>query len=571
MRLLVVGGYGIFGGRVVHLLGSEPRLTLIVAGRSLARAEAWCKTRTGAAAKLVPARFDRDGDLAAQLCALKPDCVVDASGPFQAYGADRYRLIEACIAQGINYLDLADGSDFVAGVSAYDDAARKAGLFVLSGVSSFPVLTAAVVRRLSADMARVDTIRGGIAPSPYAGVGENVIRAIAGYAGQPVELKRDGDKAQGHPLTEQMRYTIATPGKLPLKSTLFSLVDVPDLRALEELWPQAKTIWMGAGPVPEILHRALIGLAWLVRIGPVRSLLPLAPLMHWASNRLRWGEHRGGMFVAVEGTGKAGEPVKRSWHLLAEGDDGPLIPAMAVEALVRRTLAGQAPVPGARAAVRDLDLDDYQALLASKTIHSGFRDDTADVEKPLYPGVVGDAWHDLPEEIRAMHERVGTAEGRGSVERGAGILSRLSGWLVGFPPASADVPVHVRFDAGKDGETWTRTFGAQAFASDQFTGRGRSQRLLCERFGPLSFAMALVAEDNRLSLVLRRWSFLGVPLPMWLCPRSTSYESVEDGRFRFHVEISHPLTGMIVRYRGWLEPADSQGSRQPQESVALGN
>ena len=217
--------------------------------------------------------FDRNSDLAAQLTALNPDCVVDASGPFQAYGEGRYRLIEACIAQGVHYLDLADGSDFVAGVGDFDAAARKAGLFVLSGVSSFPVLTAAVVRRLSAGMARVDTIRGGIAPSPYAGVGENVIRAIAGYAGQPVELVRDGGKAQGHPLTEQMRYTIAPPGKVPLKSTLFSLVDVPDLRALAELWPQAKTIWMGAGPVPEILHRALIGLAWLVRIGLVRSLL----------------------------------------------------------------------------------------------------------------------------------------------------------------------------------------------------------------------------------------------------------------------------------------------------------
>ena len=66
--------------------------------------------------------------------------------------------------------------------------------------------------------------------------------------------------------------------------------------------------------------------------------------------------------------------------------------------------------------------------------------------------------------------------------------------------------------------------------------------------------MALVVESGRLSLVLRRWSFLGLPLPMWLCPRSASYERVEDGRFRFHVEISHPLTGLIVRYRGWLEP-----------------
>lgn len=571
MNILVVGGYGIFGGRIVELLENEPRLTLYVAGRSLAKAEAFCRNRRHAVAHLAPTQFDRNGDLDAQLASLRPDIVVDASGPFQAYGEGRYRLIEACIGNGVNYLDLADGSDFVAGVSGFDVAAKVAGLFVLSGVSSFPVLTAAVVRRLSSEMTRIDSIRGGIAPSPYAGVGENVIRAIAGYAGQPVQLVRDGQKRQGHPLTEQLRTTIAPPGRVPLHNTLFSLVDVPDLRALAELWPEAKTIWMGAGPVPELLHRALIALAWLVRIGLVRSLSPLAPLMHLATNRLRWGEHRGGMFVAVEGTDRSGAAVKRLWHLLAEGDDGPLIPAMAVEALVRKTLDGDRPAPGARAAVYDLELEDYEALFASKTIYTGFRDDTADKEKPLYAALLGDAWQSLPREIRAMHDHAIAAQGRASVERGRSILSRLSAWMVGFPEASADTPVRVDFEADKGEETWTRTFGEHRFSSRQFEGRGRSQRLLCERFGPLSFAMALVAEEGQLSLVLRRWSLFGLPLPMFLCPRSTSYEAVEDGHFRFHVEISHPLTGMIVRYRGWLEPSVSQGSRQPQETVVLGN
>jgi len=74
--------------------------------------------------------------------------------------------------------------------------------------------------------------------------------------------------------------------------------------------------------------------------------------------------------------------------------------------------------------------------------------------------------------------------------------------------------------------------------------------------------MALVAEEGKLSLVLRHWNLLGLPLPMWLCPRSTSCEIVENGRFRFHVEISHPLPGLIVRYRGWLEPADAHGSSE---------
>lgn len=376
MKLLIVGGYGTFGGRIVRLLENEPRLELIIAGRSLARAEAYCKGRGATEARLVPTAFDRDGDLAAQLAGMLPDIVVDASGPFQAYGEGRYRLVQACIGARIHYLDLADGSDFVAGVSAFDAAAKAAGVMVLSGVSSFPVLTAAVVRRLSAGMVRVDGIRGGIAPSPFAGVGENVIRAIASYAGRPVQMLRGGRPAEGYPFTEQMRYTIAPPGRVPLRNTLFSLVDVPDLRALQALWPETKMIWMGAGPVPELLHRALIGLAWLVRAGLVRSLSPLAPLMHWATNRLSWGEHRGGMFVEVDGADAEGRPNKRSWHLLAEGDDGPLIPSMAVAAIVRKALDGRMPPPGARAAVRDVELEDYETPFAGKTIYTGFRDDT---------------------------------------------------------------------------------------------------------------------------------------------------------------------------------------------------
>lgn len=558
MKVLIVGGYGIFGGRIVELLKTEPHLTLIVAGRSPTKARDYCRGRTNARAKLRPAVFDRNGDLTLQLAALQPDIVVDASGPFQDYGAAAYRMIEACIESRINYLDLADGSQFVAGVAAFDDAARKADVFVISGVSSFPVLTAAVVRRLTAGMAHVETIHGGIAPSPFAGVGENVIRAIASYAGQPVQLKRNGGLETGHPFTEQMRYTIAPGGKVPVKNTLFSLVDVPDLRALAELWSKAKSIWIGAGPVPEILHRSLIALSWLVRWKIVPSLSRLAPLMHFVMNHIRWGEHRGGMFVQVKGTDDNGAMLRRSWHLLAEGSDGPLIPAMAVEALVRKALAGKSPQPGARAAVRDLELDDYEGLFAGRTIYTGFRDDGAEV-RPLYENLLAGAWQRLPAPIRAMHSlnRKLNARGRASVERGSGLLSRLAGAVVGFPKPDADTPVQVEFKTRDGIETWTRTFGGHSFHSEQFEGCGRWERLLCERFGPMTFAMALVLEEDRLRLVLRYWRFLGVPLPMWLCPRSDSYETVADGRFNFHVEISHRLTGLIVRYRGWLEPEAS--------------
>src|SRR6185436_1521357 len=95
--------------------------------------------------------------------------------------------------------------------------------------------------------------------------------------------------------------------------------------------------------------------ACAVRLRLLPSLLPFARLMPWASNRLRWGEHRGGMYVEVQGA-RAGAPAARSWHMIAEGDDGPFIPAMACAAFVRLCLAGKRPAPGARPATTDLEL-----------------------------------------------------------------------------------------------------------------------------------------------------------------------------------------------------------------------
>jgi Domain of unknown function (DUF4166)/Saccharopine dehydrogenase NADP binding domain len=566
MRVLILGGYGVFGGRLAQLLAHDPRLTLIIGGRSHERAARFCET-LAAGAQTIAAAVDRDGDLHAAFRELRPDVVVDATGPFQAYGGAPYRVVEACIAGGIDYLDLADGARFVAGIGDFDEAARARGVFVLSGVSSFPVLTAAVVLHLSRRMTQIHSVTAGIAPSPYAGVGLNVIRAIAGYAGQPVVLRRNGAEATGYALVETMRFTIAPPGRLPLRNLRFSLVEVPDLQALPALWPELRSVWMGEGPVPEILHRALNGLAWLVRLGLLPSLSSFAPLFHRVINVLRWGEHRGGMFVAIEGLGEDGRVRRRSWHLLAEGDDGPLIPSMAVAAIIRRSIDGGKPAPGARAATRALELADYDALFAHRRIYTGSRDDSAGHEsQPLYQRLLGDTWQTLPAAVRAMHDVTGTmiADGVATVERGSGLLSRLVAAFFGFPPSEPETPLRVSFERRGVSETWRRHFGTRSFASLQKAGFGRCEHLLVERFGPFSVALALVVENGTLSFVSRGWRFLGLPLPAILRPRGHSYEREEDGRFLFQAEIAHPLTGLIVRYRGSLTPRAAAAPPPPR-------
>jgi len=121
-----------------------------------------------------------------------------------------------------------------------------------------------------------------------------------------------------------------------------------------------------------------------------------------------------------------------------------------------------------------------------------------------------------------------------------------------FPLAGTKVPVTVEIDRSPVREQWTRDFAGRKFSTLLSAGQGRSEHLLCERFGPLSFAIALVRGEDRLHYVVRRWSVLGIPLPRRWAPGGLSFEHVETGKFGFDIAIGHALTGPIVRYRGWL-------------------
>ncbi|MGH6931707.1 MAG: saccharopine dehydrogenase NADP-binding domain-containing protein, partial [Dongiaceae bacterium] len=512
MKILILGGYGTFGARLARLLADQPGVTLLIAGRSRDKAAAFCASlKAGVVAE--PLALDRNGDVHGELARLRPDLVVDASGPFQAYGDDPYRVVRAALALGIDYIDLADGEEFVGGFSQFDQAARARGVFLLSGASSFPLLSAAAVRRLARSLAKVDSITGGIAPSPNPdAIGPAVVRAIASYAGKPVVLLRDGRRVSAHALTETRRHTIAPPGHLPLESRIFSLVQVPDLQVLPALWPEARSVWLGAGPVPAVLHRLLIGLAWLVRLGMLPSLSPIAGALFRAYRLMAWGEHRGGMFLSVAGTNAAGERLERSWHLLAEGDDGPYIPSIGAAAIVMGCRAGKRPAPGARSATAELELEDYEPLFANRAIVTGIREVSVDCSRlPLYRLLLGDAWHSLPAPLQAMHDVAGrqTAAGLATVERGTGLLARLIGAVIGFPRAGLEVPVTVEFERRGERENWRRDFAGRSFASSQSIGRGKNEHLMVERFGTFAFGLALVVDGDRLRLVSRRWSVFG--------------------------------------------------------------
>ena len=127
--------------------------------------------------------------------------------------------------------------------------------------------------------------------------------------------------------------------------------------------------------------------------------------------------------------------------------------------------------------------------------------------------------------------------------RSEGVHSHV--WLSGL-----DV-VGVKFDVSGEGENLTRKFGDERFGSRQFAGRGGRSTCL-QAFRPADVRHGAGGFRRSSSLILRRWSLLGLPLSMWLGPRAESDETRSTGRFNFHVRMSHLLTGLIIRYDGWL-------------------
>jgi hypothetical protein len=170
---------------------------------------------------------------------------------------------------------------------------------------------------------------------------------------------------------------------------------------------------------------------------------------------------------------------------------------------------------------------------------------------PLYRRLLGPKFDMLPARVRELHDLSAPAtwHGRADVERGPSWVARAMATLLSFPAPGRDQPLSVSFtpDAGR--EIWTRRFGETVFPSLQYAQGDR----LFERVGPSSLVFALDVSPDGLSLILSGVRFLGIPLPRMLHPDVRTLESERDGRYRFEVEATLPLIGLLVRYSGWLE------------------
>jgi hypothetical protein len=442
-----------------------------------------------------------------------PAILVDASGPFQAMD---FAVPHACIDAGVHYLDIADARAFVCGIGAMNVAAEAANVTVLSGASSVPCLSGAVVRHLAEGMTRVDAVETAISASNKAAAGPAVAAAILAQIGQPMRVFRGKRWVRYFGWQKIIRQHFEVTDEPHIGGRLVALVDVSDLALLPDRFPGNPTVTFRAGTELWFQNAGLWLASWLVRWGLIKNLKGLASLLQ----PLQWltafaGSDRSAMIVTV--FGRAGERrIERRWTLIASRGDGPEIPALSVVPQVERILGGDEP-PGARDAGRSLTLLDYQPAFDSLAIRHEVVE--LEVAPPIYARVMGDRFDALPPSVRAMHDvlRDGGAHGMSVVTGATNPLAALIARIIGFPAAGTH-EVHVGFSERDGVETWMRDFGGKRFSS-RLSQRGQ---LLVERFGLLKFGFALPADAIGLTMVMQKWWIGPLRLPLSLAPRSTA-------------------------------------------------
>ena len=347
--VLILGAAGNFGRRIARRLARAANVELLLAGRRRASVAALA-AELGTASPHVLDRLA--GDFAGALQRLAPDVVVDTTGPFQT--AD-HRVPRAAVLAGAHYLDLADARDYVTSIDHLNELAQARARCVLSGVSTLPAVSSAVLAEYAASFDRLDAVDVCIAPGQDTPRGTATLAAVLSYAGQTVPVASADGSIPARAWLDGRRF------QHPVLGTLRGLLcDVPDNVLLRDHFSVTGEVRFYAALELAPMRSGMRAAAVASRLGWIRDWTWLTPALLGMS---RWfdpfGSDNGGMTVEMRGVlldGPRRRQGRISWHLTARNGHGPEIPATPAVVLAPRLSTLE---PGARPCIGELTLADF--------------------------------------------------------------------------------------------------------------------------------------------------------------------------------------------------------------------
>ncbi|NNC78145.1 MAG: polysaccharide biosynthesis protein [Woeseiaceae bacterium] len=368
--LVVLGATGHFGRRIARRLASETGVQLVLTSRQQTAADELASELQNNWPKgdIKGAVLDQHAeDFERRLAALQPEIVLHTAGPYQ--GQD-YRVAKACIGCGSHYIDLADGRQFVQEFGTLHEEALQNDVLLVTGASTLPGLSSAVVQEMSAQFATISDIDVSIAPAHQTPRGAGTVAAVLSYCGKAHDVLENGRRERrfGWQDLRLQRYP-------QLGRRLSGACDVPDLVLFPKYIQGLKTIRFHAALEAWWEQIALWLMAWAVRLRVIKNWARFTKGFQSLSRRLLWlGSDTGGMQIQVAGTDPSGSEKKVTWNLLARDNHGPEIPCSPALIIARRMLAGSMQQRGAIHCFGLFDLSDFDREVSELSIEWAMED-----------------------------------------------------------------------------------------------------------------------------------------------------------------------------------------------------
>ncbi|MSO13411.1 saccharopine dehydrogenase NADP-binding domain-containing protein [Rickettsiales endosymbiont of Trichoplax sp. H2] len=343
-KILILGGYGNFGKIITEQL-VRAGIDITIAGRNEEKAK-----KVAAELNVKEAIFDVNTSFDCYLKIIKPKIVINTCGPFQK--AD-YSIAKSCIKQGVHYIDIADGRDFVCRIIELDKLAKQANTIVISGASTVPCLSSTVVEKFKNKFSQIDSLIYGITPGQRTPRGRSTLTSILTYLGKPLKSSFNSNKlVYGWQDIYRQKYP-------ELGKRWMANCDVPDL----DIFPKQygiKVIKFSAGIESSFLHLSAWALSWLKRVGLSINLEKYADFLLKLSNFFNiFGTDNGGMHMIIKGKDKFNQVYERKWFLIAKNDSGIQIPCVPSVILAKKILSGELSEFGARPCIGMVKLQEY--------------------------------------------------------------------------------------------------------------------------------------------------------------------------------------------------------------------
>ena len=341
-KILVLGGYGNFGKRISARL-AKAGFAVVIGGRDATKA-----TKLAAELKTEMAVFDLNTELQQHIKSVKPKIIINTCGPFQNAS---YLVAKICIEHGVHYIDIADDRKFVCGITHLDLLAKQQGVLVVSGASTVPCLSSAVIEALKGEFSEIESLIYGISPGQKTGRGLATTKSVLSYLGKKLQ-----------PAAGKIRYgwqDLYRQEYPELGKRWMANCNVPDL----DLFPLRyglKSIQFSAGMESQALHLGMWITSWLIRLGlPINLEKYAAELLHFSHYFDFFGSDDGGMHVIINGKNHTGEALQKKWFVIAKKGDGPQIPCTPAIILAKKLINSEFAYVGAAPCVGMISLAEY--------------------------------------------------------------------------------------------------------------------------------------------------------------------------------------------------------------------